>query len=452
MKVHVDFDKITGVMKPMHGVGQPPMSGPRDGGWMHYLTEAGIPYSRLHDVQGIFGANLYVDIPNIFRDFNADENDPGSYDFAFTDAFIAELVKTGCKPFYRLGVTIENYHKIKAYRIFPPADFAKWARICEHIIRHYNEGWADGFHYGITYWEIWNEPGDDACYPGGSSEMWHGTPEQYYELYTVAASHLKKCFGNSIKVGGYAGAGFPYFELIDPEAKGLDHEPENQREGFFKFGHGFLSYIRDHQAPLDFFSWHRYACDPVERTSKESDYIRKLLTRYGFGDVEDILNEWNSATGMPNARKDSTFASSHAFATLVQMQRSKTSMMNYYDARCTGSRYGGLFNPETMEPYLTYFGFMMFNDAYKLKNEVYSCSEDPRYPVCAASDGRHHILLLANMYNEEAEVELDIQGADENKPEIFMLNNIYRNSPTGIKLQDNKLKIPPETCVSIRFF
>ncbi|MBI4578450.1 MAG: hypothetical protein HY718_02035 [Planctomycetes bacterium] len=37
-------------------------------------------------------------------------------------------------------------------------DFAKWAKICVNIIRHYNEGWADGFHYNIRYWEIWNEP------------------------------------------------------------------------------------------------------------------------------------------------------------------------------------------------------------------------------------------------------------------------------------------------------
>ena len=62
----------------------------------------------------------------------------------------------------------------------------KWAEICEHIIRHYNEGWADGFYYNIEYWEIWNEP--------DNSQMWTGTPEEFYELYRVAANHLKSCF------------------------------------------------------------------------------------------------------------------------------------------------------------------------------------------------------------------------------------------------------------------
>ena len=137
--VSVDFAKLSGKIKPMHGVGQPPMTGVSDA-LFYYLTRAGVPYSRLHDVSGWMGHNLFVDIPNLFRDFDADENDPASYDFAFTDKLIEGLMKAGCEPYFRLGVTIENGHMIKSYRIFPPKDFGKWARICEHVIRHYNEG------------------------------------------------------------------------------------------------------------------------------------------------------------------------------------------------------------------------------------------------------------------------------------------------------------------------
>ena len=91
-----------------------------------------------------------------------------------------------------MGVTIENQCYIRAYHIHPPKDFGKWARICEHIIRHYNEGWANGFHFGIVYWEIWNEP--DNGLPG-ENQMWTGTDEEYFALYDVTAKHLKKCFG-----------------------------------------------------------------------------------------------------------------------------------------------------------------------------------------------------------------------------------------------------------------
>ena len=82
-EVVIDFDKTSGPVKPVNGVGQPPMIGAL-GNWsmMHYLKEAGIPYSRLHDVGGWLGGGLYVDIPNLFPDFAADENDPSSYRFA----------------------------------------------------------------------------------------------------------------------------------------------------------------------------------------------------------------------------------------------------------------------------------------------------------------------------------------------------------------------------------
>ena len=56
------------------------------------------------------------------------------------------------KVFYRLGSKIE--HNRKKYGTLVPKDPHKWAVICEHIIRHYNEGWADGFHLNMQYWEI----------------------------------------------------------------------------------------------------------------------------------------------------------------------------------------------------------------------------------------------------------------------------------------------------------
>ena len=84
-KLHVNFEEIIGKIKAMHGIGQPPL-----GSWgfgtehFHYLKEAHIPFSRLHDVGGVFGGNLWVDIPNIFRDFDADETLEENYDFVPT--------------------------------------------------------------------------------------------------------------------------------------------------------------------------------------------------------------------------------------------------------------------------------------------------------------------------------------------------------------------------------
>ena len=186
-KIKFDFEKVTGPMRPLHGICNAPILG-TDDALFHYLGEAGIPYSRLHDTGGRYGGYVFVDIENIFRNFDADVDDPASYDFPFTDWLLAELMKQGAEPFYRLGATIENSYALNAYRIIPPKDPHKWAEICAHIIAHYNEGWASGFHYNIKYWEIWNEP--DNSPDMMNNPMWRGTKEQYFELYEVTAKLL----------------------------------------------------------------------------------------------------------------------------------------------------------------------------------------------------------------------------------------------------------------------
>lgn len=97
VNISVDFSKVINRIKPMHSVGQPPLKGgfyKLDFSHCKYLQDAAVPYSRLHDVGGPFGGSRFVDIPNIFRNFENDENSPDSYDFAFTDALIEGLLAT----------------------------------------------------------------------------------------------------------------------------------------------------------------------------------------------------------------------------------------------------------------------------------------------------------------------------------------------------------------------
>ena len=94
MEIKIDFNKVTGKIKPMHAVGQPPFIG-MDFSMCDYLKDAHVPFSRLHDVGGPYGRNMFVDIPNVFRDFSLDPENPDNYDFAFTDELICALVKRG---------------------------------------------------------------------------------------------------------------------------------------------------------------------------------------------------------------------------------------------------------------------------------------------------------------------------------------------------------------------
>ena len=368
-KINVDFSKTRGPIKPMHGVGQPPMMGTSTERF-YYLSDAAIPYSRLHDVAGWFGGNMFVDIPNIFRDFDADENDPASYDFAFTDILITGLVQHNCMPVYRLGVTIENFHQIKAYRIYPPRDFGKWARICEHIIRHYNEGWADGFHYNIQYWEIWNEP--DSSVIIGDNPMWKGTPEQFFALYKVASLHLRKCFGDTIKIGGYGACGF--YAVFDAAADGAvaegklsmpDSEMQaliNRRKGYVKFFDRFIRFVKEEGLPFDFFTYHSYA-NAVD-TMKMQKYVEAELDRLGLENTEIHLNEWNPNASLKD--RGTGKAAANIAAMMCAMQDARMDMMCYYDARISTSVYAGLFNPMTYKPLPSYYAMKAFGQLYRL--------------------------------------------------------------------------------------
>ena len=408
MKLNFDFEKIIGNIKPMHAVGQPPFGVNDDGiddSMFHYLTEANIPYSRLHDTGGHFACNLFVDIPNLFRDFGADETDPESYDFAFTDALFEKMVAAGIEPYFRLGVTIENAHMIKAYRVFPPADYAKWARICEHIIRHYNEGWANGFHYGIKYWEIWNEPDNEESIE--LNNMFKGTAEQYYDLYAVTSKHLRACFGDSIKIGGYACTGLYVGYMEQSEKYRQPHEITHWEERAIyhtKFLLGFLDRVKRDNLPFDFFSHHSYM--DVRLTTRIQKYAERLLAEAGFDDIEIHLNEWN--TDRTRETRGTTKASADVAAMMMAMHRTKMSMMCYYDARFDTSVYGGLFNPLTCEPFCTYYSFKAFGKLYALGNqiEVTGDGEDGLYAM-AAIDGNARGILIANI-GEDKEIETDL--------------------------------------------
>ena len=397
MNVRIDLNKTVGKIKPMHAVGKPPLRISTNLlAHFHYLTEAGIPYSRLHDVGGLFGGNVYVDIPNIFRNFDADENDPASYDFTFTDALINGLVEAGVEPYYRLGVTIENNSIVKSYHIDPPKDYDKWARICEHIVAHYIDGWADGYHHKITYWEIWNEPDDGLRV----SQMWNGTPEDYYRLYDVAAKHLKGVFGDRIKVGGYAAINLRA-GMVPEEYVG------NVRRLYMaEFFKGFMEYIGQSGAPLDFFSWHSY--DRTADTVPVAYWVRQQLDQYGFANAESHLNEWNPV----HQQRGTGLHGAEVMSMILGMQKAPLDVCVIYDARYDGSDYCALFDAYTHKPIHAYYALVAFNHLYQLGTEVYSESDTEGVYVVAASDGNRHAMVISDISNHAKPLPLQIEGVD----------------------------------------
>jgi len=461
--IRADFTRATGrPVKPVHSVNNAPILGGEpcvNSRLFHYMKEAAIPLSRLHDTGFL---NKFVDICFVFPNFDADENDPASYDFTFTDVLIRELTRFGMEPLFRLGNTIENAAEIKAYHIYPPKDFQKWARVAEHVVRHYNEGWANGFHYGIRYWEIWNEP-DSKYDPEYTSETWQGTREQFFEFYKTVSVHLKNCFGDSISVGGYAAIGFKDNKIWDPELKGVAPEDaENGSPWAYRIDHAhkFLAYVRDNSCPLDFFSWHAYNND-IDNLIDRAEYCRRLLDKYGFSHVPHFLDEWNTCVGIaPGETQTRVFSltvrsevwtPARTLGVLIALQHSSTALACYYDAVLGSCPYTGLFSSNTLEPYKTYYAFKSFGYAYRLGEEILTETETPGVYVLGAKNGKKGVLLIANTNSQPLALELSCTGAETDSGEVLSTDRQYLYTVRGRVIRDGKLTVKGDSCTEVRF-
>lgn len=433
MSIFIDFENTVGKIKPFHAVNNAPIIGVSNK-LFHFLTEAGVPYSRLHDTGGRFGGFTFVDIENIFRDMSADPFDPDSYDFAFTDWLIAELVRCSTEPFFRLGATIENEHFINAYHIFPPKNNLKWAQICEGIIKHYNHGWANGYRYNIKYWEIWNEPDNEPLIE--DNPMWKGTMDQYFALYETASNYLKERFPY-IKIGGYASCGFYALnDVFEKKANSSD-----RTEYFITFFQEFLKFITspEHLSPLDFFSWHSYA--DSENNRYYCDYVRRELDKYGLYGTESILNEWNPGTERRGTEADACYISEM----ILSLHDKPLDMLMYYDGQVDGL-YQGLFDPIRSDIFPAYFAIHSFGELYRLENQAEIIS-DGILPILAAADGRMGKILTVNIKPET--INLNLRLSDGWSFEKYrVLDGTEGLTETEIDFS-GEIPIPPQKIVMI---
>lgn len=281
--LHLDAGKVIGTIRNFQGLNgtpSPVMAGLPN--LTQQYKDLRVSQVRTHDVMGPTDVDAHFDVANaalawlipddaqragvvkagnasiIFSDWSADPEKASSYNFGPSDKVISAIHDSGAEVYYRVGRSWGSTN------LDPPPDFDKYASVVKHIAMHYNQGWADGFHYNIRYWEFWNEP---------EALFWSGTPEQFYSLYEKTARALKSA-DPALKVGG------------DALAFAFNAGP---------FREGFLDYCAAHHVPLDFFSWHTYADnsgDPYDGVRLAKD-IRTLLDTHGFPKAENILSEWN---------------------------------------------------------------------------------------------------------------------------------------------------------------
>ncbi|MBI5092529.1 MAG: hypothetical protein HZB26_08815 [Candidatus Hydrogenedentes bacterium] len=216
--------------------------------------EIGVRSVRLDE----FGA---IDIQSLFPDFTADADKPESYRFCPADAYLKAVHDVGAETVFRMG------YSEKPNRVDPPSDFEQWTKVMVQVVKHYNEGWANGYRWGIRHWEVWNEP---------SGLGWTGTLPEYCRLYETVVKGLK-AYDPNLLVGGPT--------LGSPDAQ-KDKD----------WGEGFIRYCADRKLPLDFFSYHLYFTKPQEQIEHATRH-RRNLNAAGFHDTKMFLTEWGWLSG-----------------------------------------------------------------------------------------------------------------------------------------------------------
>jgi hypothetical protein len=159
--VTVDASKTIGHIRSLQGGHWDP--GPAGSALNDTFKALGIDAIRTHDAGGIGSDGIgdidgFEAIDSIFPDFSKDPNDPASYNFGPTDQLIKNIRAAGAKVFFRVGRSNRaglDFATAGWQNSYVP-DIDKFALVVKHVVMHYNKGWANGFHYGIKYWEIWN--------------------------------------------------------------------------------------------------------------------------------------------------------------------------------------------------------------------------------------------------------------------------------------------------------
>ena len=431
--VTIDFSRKAGRIRALQGVNAGPLSYRGVVDLSEYFREIAPPLARLHDVP--WGNFYAVDVSLVFPDFRDDPRRAENYDFAPTDDYIAALVKAGVPILYRLGESIE--HTPRKYRVHPPGDFRKWAEVCCGIVRHYNEGWAGGFQYGIRYWEIWNEPDNKPA-------MWTGTDEQFLKLFEVTARTIKK--GRpGLKVGGPA--------LADAgRLKGGKFVPS-------RYARLFLSYCRENHVPLDFFSWHRYTKDPSEYAPL-AEGVRKMLDQYGFTKTESHLNEWNylprgdwrpltkGGQGLPRQKWLAEMGGPRGAAfdawVLLALQWEPVDMANFFTA---DTQMLGLFTPDGV-PKKNFYAFKAFRMLLDTPERVRTPRpEKGKVALCAGlgAGGKRAAILLSNFYPGCEPPVLVIRNLPWKGPvrfEVFLLDGKHDLDPVRGGTLDGEGHLP----------
>ena len=454
----VDFGNETGKIRPeLHSSGFGPTICSQTAQDLEDVKSMGFAYARTHDWALVNPNERVCDWHHIFPLKDLDATKPENYVFGPTDYLLKRTrEEAGLKVFFRLGTSIEHSGKKIHFNSAIPEDFDKVAEVFAATVRHYNRGWANGYKWGIKYWEIWNEPDGHNnmwCLPEGdgeSAEWAQLDPKRrdlFVKFFVKVLKRLKDEFGDEIKVGGPALC--------------------NYKEAWFG---PLLQACKEAGVAPDFISWHGYVNDPL-KFNVLSGKGREFLDGYGFTKCEMIVNEWHyfghgdyswadlqhSSDPKVKARvwtgprsHNGIHSACFTLATLVNLQSSKLAQAYYYGCRHTGS-WG--FKNELQEKYKVFYALKLFGGIVRDYPTICESASDGTITTFAVkgADGRKALLVVdygGTTHNLAVEVKGVAPGA---KATCEVLDWTHDLEPHDVKFADGKLSFKKNDSFSAAF-
>lgn len=227
----------------------------------------------------------------------------------------------------------------------PIRDLKAFSLYTKYIIKHITEAFAGGGKWPVKIFRFGNEP--------DNPEYWKGTPEQYYEMFTVWAKTVKEMNPDFVIVGP------SIVSAIELGRGNINSSKVN------RWTMDFLAYLEKHRCPLDFFTFHAYG--PViydvfyKQTLTVSNELKKHSTLSPLYGIPKIGNdEWNvfvgdQWSGRYHREFDTVSLAAHNIAALIAMIEGGLEL---------SIRYGGVDSPG--------HDYVMINKDFRYKPVYYA--------------------------------------------------------------------------------
>ncbi len=405
-----DFSKPIRPMGKLNGMNNGPLHAFNDA--TAEYAEMGVDFVRFHETHALVGK--CIEVPFIFSNFDADEYDEKNYFFDETDAVIKSALDSGIEIMYRFGMGTEGYEP-KIFCLVPP-DYEKWGRIVIQILRHYNDGWANGFHYNLKLCEIWNE--------ADLYNYWRGERSEYTKFYCTVSKMIKE-YDPTLRIGC---SGFAFGIPCKPAENATEAVKKNYADKYKFFLDYFDTVIREN-APLDFYAWHCYvynsaAC--VKRIEKDLEMLRA----HGLENIESINTEWgpvtlhHDANGAWDMSQHDTIKSATTFlASMIVMQNYGVTKAAYYNAENT-SVFCGLYEYDGRKKH-SFYSAKAFSMLRSGKTECETGGQKDDVRICASHSGKGKAYIAVTSEENANDISLKVSGIASADVKYYLLDGTH---------------------------